>query len=169
MPPLPDNPMRRPRLCRVPLPVILKVLDHLDFRSLIAVSRLSKRYSTLITNFRKRELFLIGPPTPSPPHLAITAPPQEEDATEINHIHPIFNHLYFTATNPVSAIRIGSVRGPLLGSLKVKNVFATEPAMREMCIRIISGKCGKVWEGECDIKKAAGITVWELVKQLTRL
>jgi len=41
--------------------------------------------------------------------------------------------------------------------------------MREMCIRIISRKCGKVWEGECDIKKAAGITVWELVKQLTRL
>ncbi|KAF8243149.1 hypothetical protein K440DRAFT_614026, partial [Wilcoxina mikolae CBS 423.85] len=158
---------RSPRLCSLPLTVILKVLDHVDFNSLLTISRLSKRYNMLITNSRKRELFLIGPSPPPPPHLAHTSQP-EEAPTAINRIHPIFYQLYFTPTNPVTAIRIGSGRGPLLGSLRAKNAFATEPAMCELCIRIIGpGKSGKVWDAECTIKKATGITVWDLVKQLT--
>ena len=153
------------RLCSLSVDVLHRVLDYLLLPELLALSRVSKRYRTLITHTRAVDLFL-----PDPYALAATSVPGA--AATIREIHPVFGRLFFTPTNPVACVRIGSPRGPLLGRFDVRHAFATQPPVCRLTLRIVCNKASngrKPWQGVCVVASPHGIRVWDLLEQLTLL
>lgn len=153
------------RLCSLSVDVLHRVLDHLLLPELLALSRVSKRYWTLITHTRAVELYL-----PDPYILTTTSVPGP--AATIREIHPVFSRLFFTPTNPVVCVRIGSPRGPLLGRFDVRHAFATQPPVCRLTLRIVCGNASngrESWQGECVVARPHGIRVWDLLEQLTLL
>lgn len=180
------------RLCSLPVDVLHRVLDHLLLPALLALSQASKRYHTLITYTRAGDLFLPDPyiPTTAPITATTTTPTTAATtstsaatsttassgipgaAMAIQEIHPVFGRLYFTPTNPVSCVRVGSPRGPLLGRFSVRHAYATLPPVRRLTLRIVCGNASngrEPWVGECAVASPHGIRVWDLLEQLTLL
>lgn len=159
----------------MPFTVIKQIIPLLPIDSLASLVRTSIRYAALAnTSEFKKSMFIDGPPAPPPPHIraSLAAAQKLPDATNIDFIHPIFSRLYFMPTNPVQTVKLGSASSQLyLGTTKVKDCYATRPAVKELWFRIVGTKLpsGNRWDVRFRVGNEMGVTVWDLVRRLTAL
>jgi hypothetical protein len=98
--------------------------------SLLRLSGTNKYFNEFLTRQYPQEFFLVGQAFVPPP-----ARNQEDNKKRgIESLHPIFHHLYFTHKMNPELVRVRDAFGQFLACLKVRNQFATRPAMTQLCI-----------------------------------
>jgi hypothetical protein len=175
-PPPQQQKMQQPTapspLQALPRVVFDRLVCFLRWDSLIRLSGTNKYFNEFLTRQYPQEFFLVGPAFVPPP-----ARNQEDNKKKsIESLHPIFHHLYFTHKMNPELVRVRDAFGQFLACLKVRNQFATRPAMTQLEIHIFASgdlgaidKDGKEWNGVCVIQNRNGIKVMDLVIQLLKL
>lgn len=141
----------------LPRPVAVQIFTLLPLPSILACSRTSRRIHTLITRSREMQPLLFH--SPPPPHASAPG--------VVVSLHPVFSRLDFSAFHAAKAVRVGSGRF-LLSCGRVRDDFATAPAMREVIVRVISGGEWPL-DVEIAVAKQEGVTVWDVVEGVTGL
>jgi hypothetical protein len=173
-PPAPQQQMMQQPTLPSPLQALPKVVFDrlvcfLRWDSLVRLSGTNKYFNEFLTRQYPQEFFLVGPAPP--------ARDQEDNKKwDIESLHPIFHHLHFTHKMNPERVRVRNVFGQFLACLKVRNQFATMPAMTRLELHIFASgdlcvidKDGKEWDGVCVIHNRNGIKVMDLVLQLLKL
>jgi hypothetical protein len=163
-----------PPLQALPKKVFDRLVFYLRWDSILHLSSTSKYFHDFLIHQYPGEFFLLGPVF-LPPQLRTNG--EVAKKSEIDRLHPIFNHLHFTHRSIPNAVRVRNSFGQFLACLKVKTQFATRPAVTELVIEIhtsrnlggVVNKHGKSWSGVCTVQNKNGIKVWDLIVQLLTL
>lgn len=138
----------------LPRPVAVQIFTLLPLPSILACARTSRRIHTLITRSSEMRALLFH------------EPPRGSAAGAVS-LHPVFSRLDFSAFHAAKAVRVGGGRF-LLSCGGVRHDFATAPAMREVIVRVISGREWPL-DVEIAVAKEQGVTVWDVVEGVTGL
>ncbi|KAL7270551.1 hypothetical protein RUND412_006738 [Rhizina undulata] len=144
-------------LSYLPRDIVIYILSYLPYTSLLACQRLSKRFNTLIklAPELRANIFRQSPVL------------SDDDFTSPVALHPVFSHLHFFAYHSAKAVRIGEgLDGKYLSRAKVKEDFATSPALKELFLRVIGGE-GCKFDEEIAIRNQNGITVWDVITRIS--